>query len=215
MGGVYLCAAGPHPHGWHGYVDWFETVDEAAGFLDASLSWLQPSESQPIVALLPMESARLARLADEGRFTELVTVHSLDSIAETWMRYQNTDEHSPTRLRDQWALDLWMNDHWWENEERLRAGILRLVQAARTEDDFGMVSAGPMHDFISVDESRLTWIENQAGGSEPFRHALANVWVWRLPDDAFRRVEQAAGVALADPAPSTELDDSASAEPSP
>ena len=39
--------------------------------------------------------------------------------------------------------------------------------------------AGPMHDFISVDESRLTWIENQAGGSEPFRHALANVWVWR------------------------------------
>jgi hypothetical protein len=28
---------------------------------------------------------------------------------------------------------------------------------------------------------------------------MRDIWVWRLPDKAFRRVERAAGVDLADP----------------
>jgi hypothetical protein len=82
------------------------------------------------------------------------------------VRYQGLDEGCPERLRDWWAVDLWMNRDWLLDEDRLHDGLLRLVDAARSDDDFGMVAAGPIYDFINDDESRLAWIERQAAGSE-------------------------------------------------
>jgi hypothetical protein len=96
---------------------------------------------------------------------------------------------------------MWLSQGWWSDEARVRDGILRLVDLAVTEEDFGIIGAAVLEGFTTDDESRLHWIERQAAASTDFRHALRNVWVWWLPDRAFRRVERAAGVKLLDPEP--------------
>jgi hypothetical protein len=101
-----------------------------------------------------------------------------------------------------WAIDLWfpVNDEWWQDEERVRSGLLALIDAASGDDDLAYVGAGPLEDFIENDESRLRWIEGQARTSARFRRALSNVWVWGMQrNEVAERVERAAGVPLARP----------------
>ncbi|HET6949514.1 MAG TPA: hypothetical protein VFI47_04005 [Acidimicrobiales bacterium] len=138
----------------------------------------------------------LDALVEDERIDELVQVVTAQEIAETWMRYQRQEQEA-----DWWAVSLWMSDTWWMDEARVRDGILRLVDLAVSEEDYSIISAAVLEVFATDDESRLHWIERQAASSEDFRQAMRDMWVWRLPDRAFRRVERAAGVELADPAP--------------
>jgi hypothetical protein len=94
-----------------------------------------------------------------------------------------------------------MDEGWWADEDRVRAGIQALVATAKTDDDFGMLGAAVMEMFVADDDDRLRWLEEQAGASEPFRRSLANVWIWgEVADDTSARVEAAAGVRLKRPA---------------
>jgi hypothetical protein len=137
-------------------------------------------------------------LASEGRVDELLQVVTLQEVAETWIRYHHGDsrgEFDP----DWWAVYLWLSSEWWDDEARVRDGLLRLIDAAETDEDFANIGAGPLEVFVSDDESRMHWIERQAPGSPGLREAVAHVWAWNLPDKMFRRLERAAGTKLADP----------------
>ena len=133
-------------------------------------------------------------LLEELRVDEVLKIVAPQEVAETWMRYQSDPVES-----DFWAVSLWMERTWWADEDRVRDGILRLVDLAVSEQDYCDIGASVLEDFATDDESRLHWIERQAAASDDFRQALECMWVWRLPDKAFRRLERAAGVELADP----------------
>jgi hypothetical protein len=82
----------------------------------------------------------------------------------------------------------------------LRDGVLALVAAAETDQDFGNIGAGVLEYVVSNDEDRLRWLEAQAHASEPFRRSLANIYVWGIHrDEVAARVEAAAGVRLPRP----------------
>lgn len=200
LGGFCFCEANHEHDGWIGYIEWLETADEAARFFDPSVSWLPPSESEEVMALIPLHSVRLERLVEEGRIDELLERETLESIAQAWVRYQNTDDDGTERLRDWWAIQIWLGSAVFDDEIRHREGLLRLIDAAQSDDDLGIIGAGPMEDFItSHTESRLAWIETEASRSPSFRRVLASVWIWSIPEDAFLRVERAARVPLARP----------------
>jgi hypothetical protein len=143
-----------------------------------------------------MDREDLDGLAADERVDEVLRLVSKQEIAETWMRY-----HREKRDSDWWAVHLWMTKPWWSDEARVRDGIIRLVDLAETEDDFAIIAAAVMEVFVCDDVSRLHWIERQAASSEAFRRAMRTIWVWELPDRAFRRMERAAGVRLLDREP--------------
>ena len=125
---------------------------------------------------------------------------TLAEVATAYFAYRHGDQHEDDP--NFWAIDLWfpVNDEWWQDEERVRAGLLALVDAAPDDDDLLYVGAGPLEDFIEHDDSRVRWIEAQASMSARFRRALSNVWIWgSVPDEVAERVERAAGVPLAKP----------------
>jgi hypothetical protein len=148
-------------------------------------------------------SGDLQHLVDEGRFDGLLREVTLADVARAWMRYEHrADAEGNTGIDDPdwWAVEVWMDDVWWVDENRVRAGILELVAAAETDLDFGVLGAAVMEMFVADDEERLLWLEKQAGTSEPFRRSLANVWVWGIEADAIaQRAEAAAGVPLPRP----------------
>ncbi|MGO9874060.1 MAG: hypothetical protein ACLPVY_09700 [Acidimicrobiia bacterium] len=149
-------------------------------------------------------SDELQRLVDDRRFDELLREVTLADVVRAWMRYQHRyqAEGDLPGLEDPdwWAVDVWMDEGWWADEERVRAGILELVAAAETESDFGVLGAAIMEMFVADDDDRLCWLEEQARDSSPFRRSLANVHLWgEVRDEVAARVEAAAGVRLPRP----------------
>lgn len=146
------------------------------------------------------DSSELQRLVDERRFAAVLQHVSLAEIAQAWMRYQHKDQdgHDPdVDDSDWWAVEMWMEDRQWADEQLLREGVLALVAAAETDSDFGVLGAGIMEYIVNDDEERLLWIEAQARVSEPFRRSLANIYVWGIASDTVAaRVEAAAQVPL-------------------
>lgn len=129
---------------------------------------------------------------------------TLTEVAQAWMRYQHRYQadgdpgiHDP----DWWAVDAWMAVEWWADENRVRAGLLELVAAAETDADFGTLGAAIMELFVTDDERRLGWLEQQAAHSEPFHRSLRNVHIWGEQSDVIaQRVEAAAAARLPRPA---------------
>jgi Family of unknown function (DUF6869) len=141
----------------------------------------------------------LTRLVDERRLDDLLEAASIADVAEAWCCYteRNANDHEDP---DWWAVEFWLSDGLaFEREQVARDGILALVNAV-PDDLLGHVGAGPLETFVTNDESRVRWIEEQAANSDRFRRALANVWTWGTEsDDVAARLERAAGVRLARP----------------
>ena len=127
-------------------------------------------------------------------------------VAAAWSRYHvrsQTGAAVGDQDPDWWAVDFWTNGGW-SDENLLRQGLLALVDTV-PDDLLSYVGAGPLEGFVRADESRIEWIEVQAGRSERFRRALANVWTWgNEPDDVAARLERAAGIRLPRPKDWTE-----------
>jgi hypothetical protein len=152
-------------------------------------------------------SGDLQRFVDEARFDELLRAVTLADVSRAWMRYQQRDQAEGNPGIDDpdwWAVEVWMADAWWTDEQRVRAGILELVAAAVTDADFAILGAAVMEMFIVPDEDRLAWLEEQAFHSEALQRSLRHVRVWARESDAIaERVEAAAGAPL--PRPATTL----------
>jgi len=152
-------------------------------------------------------SRHLQRLVDDRRFDDLHRQVTLADVARAWMRYQHRYEvegNPGSDDPDWWAVEVWMDEGWWVDELRVRAGILELVAAAETDADFGVLGAAILEMFIADDNDRLFWLEEQAAHSEAFQRSLRNVRVWGVESDAVaQRVEAAAGAPL--PRPATTL----------
>jgi hypothetical protein len=72
----------------------------------------------------------LEALVSDGRVDELLHVVTPQQVAETWLRYHHGESDS-----DWWAVELWLSSEWWEDEARVRDGLLRLVDVAESDED--------------------------------------------------------------------------------
>ena len=150
-------------------------------------------------------------LLDDGRVDEAIRLVGPQQIAESWCRYtalMDSDQPGEVRGRespDFRAIYLWGCPEFWADEERVRQGLLLLVDHAPDDGVLETVGAGPLEDFLRLDrravdpkqlEDRIGWIEAQAAGSPRFRQALAIVWTRALSKTQFDRLQAAAGVPL-------------------
>jgi hypothetical protein len=145
----------------------------------------------------------MQQLVDARRFDDLLREVSLADVAEAWMRFHHNDRSGDGRGVDDpdwWAVELWQNDASWADEQRLRDGVLALVDAAETDSDFGAIGAAVLEYAVTDDDDRLRWLEAQAAASQGFRRSLAVIYVWgRHRDAVAARVEAAARVRLPRP----------------
>jgi hypothetical protein len=182
---------------------------ELALFRVRSGTVAQPSDA-PLAALASCRSStsmqadpkHLQELLDSFRVDQLLSLVTLEEIAQAWCRYQ-TRPHIPgveDEDPDWWAIELLMDSRFQSDEQRLRTTLDLLIERAPDDDVLGVAAAGPLEDFLSLpEENRLRWVEQRAVESDRFRQALQSVWVWNLPPDAFARIEQAAGAPLTRP----------------
>lgn len=156
------------------------------------------------------EQKRLQRLVEDEELDELLSLVSLEDVADAWWRYTVRSQALQSEARpaadgrwetdpDSWAIQLWFGNAIHEREETVRQFLHLLAERAPAEGDLSYLGAGPIEDFVSDDDERLLWIEEEAARSPNFREALANVWGWRLPPEVFLRLENAAGVPLSWP----------------
>jgi len=154
---------------------------------------------------------RLAELVDEDLIDDLLTLVTIDEIADAWLRHTRdsirTDEVGRKRRKaaevgddpDGWAVDV----QW---SSGLPDGFRRSFVAAltrRSEPELlGYVGAGPMEDACWYDDETIAWFEQEAAASGSFRVAMRAMWVSEYPTAAFTRLEKAAGAPL--PKPKTE-----------
>jgi hypothetical protein len=149
----------------------------------------------------------LEELIMEGQIARLLSVVTLEEVADAWCSY-HTRTHFPGVEDDDsdwWAVDLLLDGEFWSDELRVRTVINLLVERARDDRVLAVVGAGPLEDFISDDEDRLIWIERRAAASARFRDALRHVWISKLGPNVFARVERAAGEELARPSNKVEV----------
>ena len=131
----------------------------------------------------------------------------VDRLTRSWLRWHyrsNAGDSVPIDELDDdpdwWAVDAFINQESWEDEDLLRSALLGLIEAAGPDwDALGHVAAGPLEDFIDESADRLRWVEEQAARSATFRRALTGVWAWTLPESVFTRLERAAGSPLPRP----------------
>ena len=150
---------------------------------------------------MPADLRLLQALLDEMRVDELLSLVTIEEIAEAWFRNQRHPHIDAVEDEDSdwWAVELLtdMDHHFKSDELRIRTTLDLLIDHA-DDDALGRVAAGPLEDFVmAAGEQRLRWIERRADESPRFRQALQGVWAWRLPPDAFSRLERAAGAPLA------------------
>ena len=95
-------------------------------------------------------SRHLQELVDQRRYDELLREVTLAEIGEVWVRYHRAESHPADTYDDPdwWAVELWQDsltdcDAWWAGEDRVRGGILAIVEAAN-EEDVGIVGAAIM-----------------------------------------------------------------------
>jgi Family of unknown function (DUF6869) len=138
---------------------------------------------------------RLEELVLLGKLDELLSLVTLEDIADAWCRYQSrphiyeADEEDP----DEWAMLFVAGGRGIDDLEEplVRALLDLLVDRAPNGRVVEMVGAGPLEDFVKgYDEDRLVSIEHRAVSSARFRQALARVWIWSLEPEVFARVEQ-------------------------
>jgi hypothetical protein len=146
---------------------------------------------------------------DERRIDELLSLVTLEEIADAWCGYQTrphidgVEDEDP----DWWAVELLMDSRFESDEGRVRAVLDRILDRADDEEIFGVFAAGPLEDFVKAyDDDRIAWIEERAAASSRFREALQRNWIWSLPPEVFARIERAAGAPLPVPRERVEID---------
>ena len=128
----------------------------------------------------------LQELLDGFRVDEVLSLVTLEEIADAWCRYQErhgvdgVDDEDP----DWWAVELLMDSGFGSDELRVRAILDLLIDRAGDHDVLEVVAAGPLEDFVkAADKERLRWIVQRGEESPRFRQALQGIYVSGLPPD--------------------------------
>jgi hypothetical protein len=115
---------------------------------------------------------RLEQLMDEFRIDELLSLVTLEEIADAWCGYQTrphidgVEDEDP----DWWAVELLMDSTFESDEARVRAVLDLILDRADEEEIFGVFAAGPLEAFVKTyDDDRILWIEERAAASSRFR----------------------------------------------
>ena len=140
---------------------------------------------------MPSDPQHLRKLIDDFRIQELLSLVTLEEIAEAWCRYHARDQRSGVERDDPdwWAVGLLMFPEIRSDEQRLRALLELLVERAPNEDVLAAAAAGPLEDFLAAAEGRLYWVQQCAEKSPRFREALQRVWVRDPSPDALPHLE--------------------------
>jgi uncharacterized protein DUF6869 len=155
---------------------------------------------------------RLQQLLDDFKVDELLSLVTLEEIADAWCSYQTRTHISGVEDddRDWWAVELLLDSTFLSDETRRRATLELILERANAEEVFGVFAAGPLEDFVAgcegTGDDRLDWIERRAAASPRFREALRRIHAWSLPPEIFERLERAAGASLPLPEPGVEID---------
>jgi hypothetical protein len=142
--------------------------------------------------------------AENGDLDGLLALVSLDEIADAWWRYmtraaaareQGTPKADWDADPDGWAIEIYYDI--FRDGEAIHEYLRALASRAPDDDELlSYFGAGPLEDFITADEERLRWIEQEAQRSESLRRALATVWVEYVGPQAFLRLQAAARTEL-------------------
>jgi hypothetical protein len=143
--------------------------------------------------------------AELGDLDRVLALTSSEEIADAWWRYMVRCDGARRRGEkvpdldsdpDSWASELWHEGVIQEDEATFRMLLHTLAERAPREADLSYLGAGPIEDFLTDDEERLRWVEEEAFRSPNFRAALASVWIEELGAATFLRIQRAAGVDL-------------------
>lgn len=161
-------------------------------------------------------SAELYELIRTEDVDGVLTIATLDDVAEAWCRYTSKPNDS-----DWWAIEFFKVRPLIGNRELHRAALLRLLEHATSDLVIGCIGAGPLEDFVTRtgsldgrrvdpysradDESDLQWLETQAATNAKLRQALSGVWAGNVvSEQTMTRLDRAAGTHLTRPRPREE-----------
>src|SRR5437868_2593866 len=128
-------------------------------------------------------SARLESLLDGGDLDGLLSVVSLDDVADAWLCYTARSRRSEAMEwpdADWRAIEFWLTaSPIWDAEDLVQRGLLALV--AHVSDDLLLeyVGAGPVESYEGRTPEANEWLEAQADGSARFRLALSRTYRYR------------------------------------
>jgi hypothetical protein len=111
----------------------------------------------------------IQRLICENHVDQAISEVSDQQVAEAWTRYRNRTDgeeiENPWDDPDWWANELWESDEWWAEEDRVRGGILLLIDLADTDEELERVGIAHMElDFFSRDDSSVAVGRGAGGG---------------------------------------------------
>jgi len=146
------------------------------------------------IDLLPTEPTlwepvddHLEAAADRGRITERLGVQRL---VDAWLAFSKGPDGT---YPDQhwWATSLFDDIERWADEDLHREIVLRFIDTADDQQIWN-VAAGPLEDFLTDNDERLTWMEQIAAQNPRFRRALAGVWTDGKEPTTTERIGRAA-----------------------
>jgi hypothetical protein len=142
---------------------------------------------------------------ERGDLAAVFALTSPEEIADAWWRYMGRCGRARARSEDEpdwdsdpdsWACELWLEGVIQKDEGRFRTLLHTFAERAPPDADLSFLGAGPIEDFLTDDEDRLCWVEEEAERSPNFRMALASVWIEELGAATFLRIQGAAGTDL-------------------
>ena len=153
-------------------------------------------------SLVTTDPVLLWRLVDEGEIDRVFALATVEDMAQAWLSEQRREHPPEEDVADDdpywWALELWWRPEWLRDVDRVRAGLLALVDAAETDDELGLIGAAPLESFVSDNADDLNWLEQQCSISPKLRRALAGVWCSDFVSaETLALLDRAAGVPLA------------------
>jgi hypothetical protein len=148
-------------------------------------------------------SEELEAAVEEGNPARVLSLVSYDELADAWWRAtarwaaEDASDAEHQADPDWWALDFWIGGaSVYGHEDMARRGLIALSDRAPADAELRHLGAGPIENFVSDDDGRLRWIEEQAERSANFREALRSVWALDLTAPTIKRLERAAGTQL-------------------
>jgi hypothetical protein len=99
-----------------------------------------------------------------------------------------------SRLKNEREADGPIYDACHDYPEIAWAAILELLQRDLTDEQFGMLAAGPMEDLLSYHGAEvIDRVEQRAATYLRFKELIDGIWQLMTPDDIWERVERVRG----------------------